>query len=112
MTPGEANTLTLSIHLPPAARQMAFPALRTDNALIAFRKRLEECGWDLRRWRAGEVSKRMGPNGVLPRDLAEGFELLDAEGGAGWDLACKVGGGGGWGAKGWWWWDVREEGCL
>jgi hypothetical protein len=90
---------------------MAFPALRTDNALIAFRKRLEECGWDLRRWRAGEVSKRMGPNGVLPRDLAEGFELLDAEGGAGWDLACKVGGGG-WGAKGWWWWDVREEGCL
>lgn len=28
--------------------------------------------------------------GAWPKDLEEGFEVLDAEGGAGWDLACKV----------------------
>jgi hypothetical protein len=35
--------------------QMAFPALRSDNGVIAFNKRLKECGWDLNKWRNGEA---------------------------------------------------------
>jgi hypothetical protein len=28
--------------------QMAFPNLRSDNSLIAFNRRLQELGWDLK----------------------------------------------------------------
>jgi hypothetical protein len=31
------------------------PALRSDSALIAFRRKLEACGYDLRAWRAQQV---------------------------------------------------------
>ncbi|KAI8474239.1 MAG: kinase-like domain-containing protein [Monoraphidium minutum] len=68
--------------------QLAFPALRSDNGLIAFNKRLKDCNWDLARWRKEEgLSKR---NDRWPKELEEGFEVLDADGGLGWDLACKL----------------------
>lgn len=68
--------------------QLAFPALRNDNALIAFNRKLRDCGWDLNKWRAAEaLSKR---NGAWPRELEEGFALLEADGGLGWDLATKL----------------------
>ena len=73
----------------PSPLQMAFPNLRSDNNLIAFNRRLEECNWDLRKWRASELSKRA--SGQIPRDLEEGFEVLDLDNGTGWDLVCKVG---------------------
>ena len=31
--------------------QMAMPALRTDSALINFRRKLETCKYDLKEWR-------------------------------------------------------------
>eukprot|EP00959_Pyramimonas_sp_CCMP1952_P247491 5173782-Pyramimonas_sp.AAC.1 len=62
--------------------QMAFPSLRTDNNLIAFRKVLEDCDFDLQLWR-----KRIDGTGKsIPKGLQEGFDLLDEEGGAGWEL--------------------------
>jgi hypothetical protein len=68
--------------------QMAFPSLRNDNALIAFNKKLREANWDLNKWRADEaLSKR---NGMWPKELQEGFEVLEADGGAGWDLLTKL----------------------
>lgn len=57
--------------------QMVFAPLRSDNALIVFNRRLrKEWGYDLERWRA--VEKR--------REYEEGFRLLDADDGAGWEL--------------------------
>ena len=35
--------------------QAAMPALRSDSALIAFRRKLEQCNYDLRAWRAQQV---------------------------------------------------------
>lgn len=67
--------------------QMAFPNLRSDNSLIAFNRRLQELGWDLKAWRKDMLAKY--PRG-LPKDLEEGFQLLDSEGGAGWDLAAQL----------------------
>jgi len=63
--------------------QLAFPPLRSDSAVIAFNTRLEGFGYDLRRWRAEEGRKARS-------ELAEGFALLDADGGAGWELLCSV----------------------
>lgn len=41
--------------------QMAFPNLRTDNALIAFNKKLEASNYDLNAWRSSpEVQGRCG----------------------------------------------------
>eukprot|EP00240_Pyramimonas_obovata_P000541 CAMPEP_0118921504 /NCGR_PEP_ID=MMETSP1169-20130426/754_1 /TAXON_ID=36882 /ORGANISM="Pyramimonas obovata, Strain CCMP722" /LENGTH=538 /DNA_ID=CAMNT_0006862233 /DNA_START=234 /DNA_END=1850 /DNA_ORIENTATION=- len=65
--------------------QMAFPSLRSDNNLIAFRKVLEDCDFDLRAWRA-----RVTAGSKTPKGLQEGFELLDESGGAGWELACGL----------------------
>lgn len=68
--------------------QMAFPSLRSDNALIAFNKKLASYNYDLRKWRR-EETKRLGSN--LSKDpLNEGFELLDLNGGAGWELLCSL----------------------
>ena len=52
--------------------QLSFPGLRSDDAVVAFQKRLAECGGDLDRW-AEEVGARGS------RDYAEGFEFLDGE---------------------------------
>ncbi|KAG1678257.1 hypothetical protein FOA52_013877 [Chlamydomonas sp. UWO 241] len=63
--------------------QMAFVTLRNDDKLIAFRRRLEEkYKWDLRAWRRGEEKKG--------KEFAEGLELLDLDGAAGWDLLCRL----------------------
>ncbi|KAL3501657.1 hypothetical protein ACH5RR_036106 [Cinchona calisaya] len=59
--------------------QMAFPGLRSDNSLIQFNRQLKRCDYDLVAWR----------NTVEPRasnDLRRGFELLDLDGGVGWEL--------------------------
>ncbi|GER29856.1 kinase family protein [Striga asiatica] len=59
--------------------QMAFPALRTDSALIQFNRQLKRCDYDLTEWR-----KTVGPR--ASSDLRRGFELLDLDGGIGWEL--------------------------
>ena len=68
--------------------QLAFPALRGDNGLIAFNRKLRDLNYDLDAWRDSEAMSVRG--GQWPRDLAEGFEVLDADGGAGWDLAKRL----------------------
>ncbi len=65
--------------------QMALPNLRSGNNLIAFNRRLEAADYDLRRWRREEMARKPS------KELEEGFELLDCDEGAGWELACKVG---------------------
>ena len=35
--------------------QMAIPALRSDSALINFRRKLEQCKYDLNEWRRQQV---------------------------------------------------------
>lgn len=35
--------------------QAAMPALRTDSALINFRRKLEQCKYDLKEWRRQQV---------------------------------------------------------
>eukprot|EP00955_Chlamydomonas_euryale_P080144 363384-Chlamydomonas_euryale.AAC.3 len=62
--------------------QMAFAPLRSDNGLIAFRRRLESTyKWDLREWRRKE--------GCKLKEYADGLEMLDLDDGAGWDLLCQ-----------------------
>ena len=63
--------------------QLAFAPLRADSGLIAFNKRLEELNWDLGKWRAETARKKTS-------GFAEGFRIMDAEGGAAWELACGV----------------------
>ncbi|KAK2375927.1 serine/threonine-protein kinase STN8, chloroplastic [Trifolium repens] len=63
--------------------QMAFPNLRTDNSLIQFNRQLKRCDYDLVAWRKT----------VEPRSSAElrrGFELLDLDGGIGWELLTSM----------------------
>ena len=63
--------------------QMALPALRADNALVAARRALTSNGHDLDAWR--ETYERRGTTGA-----ADGWAVLDASGGAGWDLIRKL----------------------
>ncbi|KAK9276602.1 hypothetical protein L1049_006137 [Liquidambar formosana] len=63
--------------------QMAFPSLRTDSSLIQFNRQLKRCGYDLVAWRKS----------VEPRansELRRGFELLDLDGGIGWELLTSM----------------------
>jgi len=61
--------------------QMVFAPLRSDNALIVFNRRLrKEFDYDLDKWRAQEKGRQYG----------EGFRILDANDGAGWDLLRKL----------------------
>ena len=55
--------------------QLAVPKLRTQSALKAFNKALQACKCDLGSWRERER--------LAPAQTA----LLDADNGAGWDLA-------------------------
>eukprot|EP00850_Spirogloea_muscicola_P002500 SM000009S23629 [mRNA] locus=s9:1152106:1156794:- [translate_table: standard] len=59
--------------------QMVFPSLRSDSALIQFNRQFKRCNYDLAAWREA-CEKRAGA------DMQHGFELLEADGGAGWDL--------------------------
>ncbi|KAG2452996.1 hypothetical protein HYH02_002333 [Chlamydomonas schloesseri] len=70
--------------------QMVFSHLRNDNALIAFNKRLQELKWDLPAWRREEEAKLPTAKGALADSLEAGFEALDADDGAGWDLLLRL----------------------
>lgn len=59
--------------------QMCFPALRRDNQLIAFNRQLENLDYDILKWRE-LVTKKKGGN------FQQGVEILDMDGGRGWDL--------------------------
>ncbi|KAF8407857.1 hypothetical protein HHK36_006994 [Tetracentron sinense] len=63
--------------------QMAFPSLRTDNSLIQFNRQLKRCEYDLVAWR-----KSVEPRASL--ELRKGFELLDLDGGIGWELLTSM----------------------
>ncbi|XP_010923697.1 serine/threonine-protein kinase STN7, chloroplastic [Elaeis guineensis] len=63
--------------------QMAFPSLRTDGSLIQFNRQLKRCGYDLNAWRTS-VEPRASP------ELRRGFELLDFDGGIGWELLTSM----------------------
>ncbi|XP_011623109.1 serine/threonine-protein kinase STN7, chloroplastic isoform X2 [Amborella trichopoda] len=63
--------------------QMAFPSLRTDSSLIQFNRQLKRCGYDLVEWR-----KTMEPR--ASPELRRGFELLDLDGGIGWELLLSM----------------------
>ncbi|CAH2066244.1 unnamed protein product [Thlaspi arvense] len=63
--------------------QMAFPSLRSDSNLIQFNRQLKRCDYDLTAWRK-LVEPRASP------DLRKGFELLDLDGGIGWELLTSM----------------------
>ncbi|GAY47048.1 serine/threonine-protein kinase STN7 [Citrus sinensis] len=63
--------------------QMAFPGLRTDSGLIQFNRQLKRCDYDLSAWRK-TVEPRASP------DLRKGFQLLDIDGGIGWELLTSM----------------------
>ncbi|CAA3014168.1 serine threonine- kinase STN7, chloroplastic [Olea europaea subsp. europaea] len=63
--------------------QMAFPSLRSDSALIQFNRQLKRCNYDLVAWR-----KSVEPRASL--ELRRGFELLDLDGGIGWELLTSM----------------------
>lgn len=63
--------------------QMVFAPLRNDDAIVDFKEKLsKQYGWNLRRWRASLDGK--------PGAFREGFEILDLDNGAGWNLLCKL----------------------
>ena len=62
--------------------QLGVPQLRGKNVMApngAFQRRLEDAGYDLRKWRAD-----------VERALAWDFSALDVNGGVAWDLACRL----------------------
>ncbi|MQL76932.1 hypothetical protein Taro_009343 [Colocasia esculenta] len=63
--------------------QMAFPSLRSDSALIQFNRQLKRCDYDLEAWR-----ETVEPRANL--ELRKGFELLDLDGGIGWELLTSM----------------------
>ncbi|KAJ6803757.1 serine/threonine-protein kinase STN7, chloroplastic [Iris pallida] len=63
--------------------QMVFPPLRTDSGLIQFNRQLKRCGYDMVAWR-NTVEPRASP------DIRKGFELLDLDGGIGWELLTSM----------------------
>jgi hypothetical protein len=65
---------------------MALPPLRSDSGLAAFNKAFELFQWDLQAWRNAQESR----GGKERKEWAEGFAVLDAFDGAGWDLAVDL----------------------
>lgn len=64
--------------------QMAFPPLRTDSGLVAFNRALsEQHNWDLNAWRRAMIFRGS-------KEYIEGFAVLDALGGGGWDLVTQL----------------------
>ncbi|VVA94538.1 unnamed protein product [Arabis nemorensis] len=63
--------------------QMVFPNLRSDSSLIQFNRQLKRCDYDLNAWR-----KLVEPRASA--DLRKGFELLDLDGGIGWELLTSM----------------------
>lgn len=58
--------------------QMACVGLRTSIGFQTFKKELQSVGYDLQAWRE------------MTRVARINFELLDMDGGRGWDLATKL----------------------
>ena len=65
--------------------QMCFPPLRRDNQLVAFNRQLGGLDYDILAWRDLIVSKKGGSGGY-----AQGIEILDMDGGRGWDLLRRL----------------------
>lgn len=63
--------------------QMAFPTLRNDSSLIQFNRQLKRCGYDMVAWRKA-VEPRASP------ELRRGFDLLDLDGGNGWEFLLSM----------------------
>eukprot|EP00249_Psilotum_nudum_P017409 c26309_g1_i1 orf=114-1907(+) len=63
--------------------QMAFSNLRTDSALIQFNRQLKRCGYDMMAWR--EMTE---PRASV--EIRHGFDLLDLNGGIGWELLIAM----------------------
>ncbi|CAN0876499.1 Serine/threonine-protein kinase STN7, chloroplastic [Linum grandiflorum] len=63
--------------------QMAFPGLRTDSNLIQFNRQLKRCDYDLVAWRKSAEPR-------ASQELRKGFELLDLDGGIGWQLLTSM----------------------
>lgn len=61
----------------------AFPSLRSDSNLIQFNRQLKRCDYDLTAWRKLVEPRASG-------DLRRGFELLDLDGGIGWELLTSM----------------------
>lgn len=59
--------------------QMAVPQLRSQQGQRGFNQSLAQCDFDLARWRNSTVMAQRCD-----------FELLDRQGGAGWDLVCRL----------------------
>lgn len=71
------------IHHSDAHLFQAIPSLRTDSNLIQFNRQLKRCEYDLVAWR-----KTVEPR--ASSDLRKGFELLDLDGGKGWELLTSM----------------------
>jgi len=59
--------------------QMAFPNLRSDSGLISFNRQLKRREYDMVQWRNLVEGKEN-------KDIKQGFEILDMDGGVGWEL--------------------------
>ncbi|KAG0618041.1 hypothetical protein M758_4G034800 [Ceratodon purpureus] len=59
--------------------QMAFPNLRNDSGLISFNRQLKRRDYDMVQWRNLVEAKQS-------QDIRQGFEILDMDGGVGWEL--------------------------
>lgn len=57
--------------------------MRTDSGLIQFNRQLKRCDYDLVAWR-----KTAEPR--ASSELRRGFELLDLDGGIGWELLTSM----------------------
>eukprot|EP00192_Tetraselmis_astigmatica_P008809 CAMPEP_0117659130 /NCGR_PEP_ID=MMETSP0804-20121206/6261_1 /TAXON_ID=1074897 /ORGANISM="Tetraselmis astigmatica, Strain CCMP880" /LENGTH=662 /DNA_ID=CAMNT_0005465753 /DNA_START=305 /DNA_END=2295 /DNA_ORIENTATION=+ len=63
--------------------QVCFPPLRSDNAIMAFNKKLESYDYDLAAWRQGEERN-------FNREMQEAMRTVDLDGGHMWDLLTKL----------------------
>jgi len=66
--------------------QLVFVPIRSDNGLAAFNKRLASFDYDLNLWR----DYQEGKTGKANKDWAEGFAMMDLDGGAAWDLVTQL----------------------
>lgn len=57
----------------------AFPNMRSDSPLIAFNRQLKRCDYNLAVWRSNNEPRASA-------EMRRGFEILDMDGGVGWEL--------------------------
>ena len=67
-------------------RFFVFTSTTNNNNTFFYRKLGSEFDYDLRRWRRSLTSAKGG----MRKEYADGFAVLDADGGAGWDLLCAL----------------------